>query len=84
MIIFSNRFFPTKAIALWRYLHPMERLGWVLQRVAAAGFVELISHVERGLPRPAEDRYAAQLPESDPLFAVWGRRPPLAFEGNTP
>ena len=76
VISFSNRFFPTKAIGLWRQLHPMERVGWVLQRLAAAGFVELHSHVERGLPRPADDAHAAQLAESDPLFAVWGRCPP--------
>lgn len=75
VIACSQRFFPTKAIALWRNLHPMERLGWVLQRLAASGFTGLQSLVERGLPRPAEDRHAAQLAEADPLFLAWGERP---------
>ena len=83
VISFSNRFFPTKAIALWRNLHPMERLGWVMQRMTGAGFTALNSHVERGLPRPGDDRYSTQLAESDPLFAVWGRRPPAGPGGAT-
>lgn len=28
----------------------------------------------RGLPRPADDRYAGRLPLSDPTYAVWGER----------
>ncbi len=28
----------------------------------------------RGLPRPADDRYADQRGESDPVFAVWGSK----------
>ncbi len=80
VISFSNRYFPTKVIGLWVSLHPMERLGWTLQRLASAGFGELTSHVERGLPRPEDDRYAAQLPEADPLFVAWGTRVEAGYE----
>ncbi len=75
VISFSNRYFPTKAISLWISLHPMERLGWVLQLLQDAGFEDLASHVERGLPRPADDPHIAQLTESDPLWIAWGRQP---------
>jgi SAM-dependent methyltransferase len=75
VIAFSHRYFPPKAIRLWTRLHPMERLGWVLQLMHAAGFEQLETWVERGLRRDAADRYIEQLPEMDPLFAVWGRAP---------
>lgn len=74
-VTFSHRYFPTKVISLWPALHPMERLGWVLQRMQAAGFRNLVSQVERGLPRPEDDRYRDRFNESDPLFAAWGRTP---------
>ena len=77
VIACSQRCFPSKAIALWRNLHPMERLGWVLQRLRVAGFSDLQSLVERGLPRPVDDRYADRLREADPLFLAWGARPAL-------
>jgi SAM-dependent methyltransferase len=73
-VTFSNRFFPPKAARLWTRLHPMERLGLVLQWLAAAGFRDLHTLVERGLERPADDRYAEWLRESDPFFAAWGFR----------
>jgi SAM-dependent methyltransferase len=73
-LIFSNRFFPPKAVRLWTRLHAMERLGLVLQWLAVAGFRDLHTLVERGLERPSDDRYAGQLRESDPLFAAWGYR----------
>ncbi len=75
VIGFSHRYFPPKAIRLWTRLHPMERLGWVLQLLHAAGFASLETWVERGLRRDPADRYAAQLPEMDPLFAAWGSAP---------
>lgn len=78
VVAFSHRYFPPKAIRLWTRLHPMERLGWVLQLMHEAGFEQLETWVERGLRRDPADRYAAQLPEMDPLFAVWGRAPGVA------
>lgn len=74
VVSFSHRWFPPKAIRLWTRLHPMERLGWVLQLCRAAGFTGLETRVERGLGRDPGDRHR-ELAGMDPLFAVLGRRP---------
>lgn len=73
LITFSNRFFPPKAIMLWKRLHPVERMAWVVQCLQAAGFTEMTTLVERGLQRDPSDRYAEHFKEMDPLFAVSAR-----------
>lgn len=75
LITFSNRFFPPKAVALWKYLHPAERLNWVAQTVHAAGFTDIKTRVERGLQRDTADPYYPQLREMDPLFAIVADKP---------
>lgn len=75
LITFSNRFFPPKATALWKRLHPVERLGWVVQCLHAASFADIRTRVERGLKRDPSDRYAQQFKEMDPLFAVSAFKP---------
>jgi hypothetical protein len=40
----------------------------------AGGYTGLATESLRGLPRPADDKYADQLAQSDPVFAVRGRR----------
>lgn len=72
VVTLSNRYFPPKVIKLWTELHPMERMAWVGTLIKRAGFKKVETYVERGLKRAQDDRYAAQLPESDPLFATWG------------
>jgi SAM-dependent methyltransferase len=75
IITFSNRWFPTKAIELWGQLHEFERVGWVLDNLIAQGdFTELETWSLRGQPRSGDDRYASQLANGDPLYAVAGRR----------
>jgi len=75
VIVFSNRWFPTKAIQLWEGIHEFERPGLILEYfLAAGGFIELETFSLRGLPRPANDKYADQMALSDPIYAVWGRR----------
>jgi len=75
LLTFSNRWFPPKVIRLWQELHDYERMGLVLDHFLADGrFTDLNTWSMRGYPRPAEDRYAAQVAESDPVYAVWGRR----------
>jgi SAM-dependent methyltransferase len=72
---FSERWFPPKVIRLWTELHPFERLGLVLESYRRTGaFRDLRTETVRGLPRPAEDKYAATLAFSDPIYAVWGMR----------
>ena len=75
VMTFSNRWFPTKAIRLWQELHAFERPGLVLEYFRATDcFRALNTWSLRGLPRPADDRYARRLTLSDPLHAVWARR----------
>jgi hypothetical protein len=72
---FSDRWFPPKAISIWRELHPFERIGLVLEIYRrAGGFHALRTETTRGLPRPATDPYAAMKTTADPLYAVWGER----------
>ena len=68
---FSNRCFPTKAIALWAKLHEFERMGLVAHFYHRTGYSDVNTWSLRGLPRPAGDPYAGQSNESDPVYAVW-------------
>ena len=78
-VTFSDRWFPTKAIRVWKELHPFERMGLVLELFHQAGrFSDLETFSSQGWPRPDGDKYADQLACSDPVFAVWGRRRPEA------
>jgi SAM-dependent methyltransferase len=73
--VFSNRWFPTKAVRIWTELHVFERMGLVLEYFRTARlFKDLHSYSLRGLARPADDKYFGQTPCSDPLYAVWGSR----------
>lgn len=71
-LTFSNRWFPTKAIRIWSEVHEFERLGMVTQWMQQAGFCGLHTFSSRGWPRPTDDRYAGEIPFSDPVYAVWG------------
>jgi hypothetical protein len=75
IVTFSNRWFPTKAVRIWTELHEFERMGLVLEYFRNTDrFSDLETYSMRGLPRPVSDRYYAQQPFSDPVFAVWGQR----------
>jgi SAM-dependent methyltransferase len=72
-VTFSNRWFPPKAIRIWSELHEFERLGLVLEFFLKSGqYANLQTYSMRGLPRPANDKYASQMLFSDPVYAVWG------------
>ena len=73
VLTFSNRWFPPKVVRVWEGIHEFERIGLVLEYFhKAGGFSNLESWSLRGLPRPADDKYADQMPNSDPVYAVWG------------
>jgi hypothetical protein len=75
VITFSNRWFPTKAIKIWKDIHEFERMGLVLEYYIRSGrFRDLQTYSIRGLPRPREDKYYPDLRFSDPIYAVWGRK----------
>ena len=71
--VFSNRCFPTKAIALWARLHEFERMGLVAHFYHQTGYADVNTWSLRGLPRPTSDPYAMHNSESDPVYAVWAR-----------
>jgi len=75
VITFSNRYFPTKSIKIWKEIHEFERMGLVLEYFIRSGrFKDLQTYSIRGLPRPREDKYYPDLRFSDPVYAVWGRK----------
>lgn len=75
VMAFSERWFPPKVIAVWQEMHPFERMGLVLDLFDKSQmYNKLGTESVRGLPRPKDDKYAAQLAESDPIYAVWGTR----------
>lgn len=72
---FSNRWFPPKAIRMWTELNEFERMGLVLEYFLGSGSYEnLKTYSARGWPRPVTDRYYAEIPTADPVYAVWGQR----------
>lgn len=76
VVSFSERWFPPKVIAVWQEMHPFERMGLVLDYFhKSERFTQLGTESLRGLPRPADDKYAAELAESDPVYVVWGYKP---------
>lgn len=75
IVTFSDRWFPTKAVRLWSRLHPFERMGLVLNYFRRSGaFTELGTESWVGWLRPESDKYYGKLLNSDPVFAVWGKR----------
>ena len=76
IVTFSNRWFPTKAVKIWKEIHEFERMGLVLEYfIRSGGFKNLQTYSIRGLPRPHDDKYFPDLFFSDPIFAVWGQKP---------
>ncbi len=65
VISFSNRCFPTKAVAIWRALDARRHAELVERYLGAAGFEQIETH---RLAEWIED-------ESDPMIAVVGRIP---------
>lgn len=74
-VAFANRFFPPKAVHLWKELHDFEKLGLVLDYFLESGsFQDLGTLSQRGWPRPQDDRHYGEYADSDPIYAVWGSR----------
>ena len=62
---FSNRMFPTKAVAIWQYLDERDRIGLVGQYFSNSGAFEQIAVIDKSAPSD---------PPSDPVWAVVGYR----------
>jgi SAM-dependent methyltransferase len=75
VLTFSNRWFETKAIRIWKSLHEFERMGLVLEYFRRCNrFRHLRTYSVRGLIRPSHDKYFGQLKTADPVYAVWGEK----------
>jgi methyltransferase family protein len=75
VVTFSNRWFPPKVVRIWEQIHEFERVGLVMEYFVRSGaFDNLGTYSMRGLPRPRDDKYADELPLSDPVYAVWGSK----------
>lgn len=73
IISFSNRWFQSKAINVWKYLHEFERVGLVMEHfIESAHFGDINTYSLRGLPRPFNDYHNTLL--SDPLYVVWASK----------
>ena len=75
ILTFSNRWFSSKVINIWKEMHDFERMGLVLEYFRASEcFKDLETFSMRGLPRPWDDKYYSENKESDPVYAVWGSK----------
>jgi FKBP-type peptidyl-prolyl cis-trans isomerase 2 len=75
IVTFSNRWFPTKAIRIWKELHEFERMGMIVEYFnRSGGYKNLQTYSFRGLPRPHDDKYFPDLIYSDPVYTVWGQK----------
>jgi SAM-dependent methyltransferase len=73
ILTFSNRWFPPKAVNIWKELHDFERAGLVLEYFLQSGkYTNLETYSMRGLPRPQNDKYYMHIRTSDPVYAVCG------------
>ena len=74
LIAFSNRYFPTKAIKLWRELHDYEKIGFVTDLLQTTGeFTDISTFSVRGYPRPEDDPHQ-EIFLSDPVYLVSASR----------
>ncbi len=72
---FSNRWFPTKAIAIWNNLHEFERVALVAEYFTASKcFEDMHTYSLRGQSRPDDDAHINKSFVSDPIYAVWGKK----------
>jgi SAM-dependent methyltransferase len=65
IVTFSNRMFPTKAVALWHSTNAEQRIALVMKYFEASGAFARVESI---------DRSAASDPPSDPIWAVIGYR----------
>ncbi len=71
IITFSNRCFPTKAVAIWQATSLAQKAALVASYLEAAGFAEIRAE-DRTQPLR---RGLFAVGGGDPLIGVWGRRP---------
>ncbi len=74
-VSFSNRFFPPKAVKVWRESSEELRVTLVQEFFRESGVFEAPQlFVSRGKPRPRDDKYAHLDIPSDPVYFVYADR----------
>ncbi|MEJ5301057.1 MAG: methyltransferase domain-containing protein [Thermodesulforhabdaceae bacterium] len=75
LVTFSNRYFPPKAVRIWKELTEEERLILVADYFSVSGLFEEPSFfISKGKKRPSDDKYAHLNIPSDPVYAVYGEK----------
>jgi len=75
LVTFSNRFFPPKAVKIWKESAESKRVDLVRGFFSASDiFDEPLVFVSKGRPRPEDDTYAGTGLPSDPVYAVYADR----------
>jgi SAM-dependent methyltransferase len=75
LVIFSNRMFPEKAVAIWRRSSEQERVIMVEDLFMDSGAFESPRlFVSLGRPRPSVDKYSPLGLPSDPVYAVYAEK----------
>ncbi len=75
LVIFSNRYFPPKAVQIWKEATEEERLLLVADYfTASARFENPQFFLSKGKKRPADDKYAHLGIPSDPVYAVYAEK----------
>jgi SAM-dependent methyltransferase len=75
LVTFSNRFFPSKSVKIWRECREEERVLLVPDFFEEAVVFERPRvFVSRGRPRPKDDKYAYLGIPSDPVYAVYAEK----------
>ncbi len=76
IVSFSNRWFPPKAIGIWKELHEFERMGLVTEYfLQSKMFSDIHTWSMRGKPRPYEDKHFGwNMMLSDPVYMVWATK----------
>jgi SAM-dependent methyltransferase len=65
IVTFSNRMFPTKAVAIWQYLDERDRVGLVGRYFKESGAFDRVEEIDKSAPTN---------PPSDPVWGVVGYR----------
>ncbi len=73
VLTFSNRCFPTKAVAIWQSASMEQKASLVATYLSDAGFADI--HIEDRSPKPKRGLLGGG---SDPLVGVWGFRPTVS------
>ncbi len=74
LVIFSNRFFPPKAVKVWKEASDDERVELVKEFFIRSGFTRPEIEVSMGRPRPENDKYSHLGIPSDPVYAVFAEK----------